>query len=775
MTDIEQFSTSAQPLLEVKQLVREFPAGEHTVQILKGIDLKIYAGELVAIVGQSGSGKSTLMNILGCLDKPTTGSYLVNGRETQQLSADELAQLRREYFGFIFQRYHLLGDLTASGNVEVPAVYAGIDAEQRHQRSAELLSELGLGERLHHRPNQLSGGQQQRVSIARALMNGGDVILADEPTGALDKKSGIEVMRILRELNAKGHTIILVTHDANVAKNATRIIEISDGVIISDRANTPDIEQNSEQSTHQHDNEQQTADNSSTENTTEDATDNRSNHVLTIPLSQIAKSMIPFRFSAPEKRLKIRRLPLEAIKASKEQAQGERKSYIHKRLHDIQWELASHQAETETQTHDDTSPQTITSQPTHQQQKASAWRAILDRFAEAFRMALLAMNAHRMRTFLTMLGIIIGIASVVSVVALGNGTQQKILDDISSMGTNTITVFQGRGFGDNSRTANRRTLVPADADALAQQPYVEAVSPLVTTSLTARYQETEATASIQGVSADYFNVQGLNFAQGQSFNQTDTTQLAQNAVIDENTRKAFFANSDPVGQVIFLGKLPVRIVGVLQAEKKSMMSSDSLTVYLPYSTVMSRILGQAHVRNIVVRVKDEYPSAVAENAILSLLEQRHNAQDVFTQNSDSIREMVEETTQTMTLLVSAIAVISLVVGGIGVMNIMLVSVTERTQEIGVRMAVGARQSDILQQFLIEAVLVCLIGGILGVLFAFAVGQVFNTMAGGEFRMAYSTTSIISAFVCSSLIGIIFGFLPANNASKLDPVVALSRE
>lgn len=684
MTDIESISSSAQPLLEVKQLVREFPAGEQTVQILKGIDLKIYAGELVAIVGQSGSGKSTLMNILGCLDKPTTGSYLVNGRETQQLSADELAQLRREYFGFIFQRYHLLGDLTASGNVEVPAVYAGIEAEQRHQRSAELLSELGLGERLHHRPNQLSGGQQQRVSIARALMNGGDVILADEPTGALDKKSGIEVMRILRELNAKGHTIILVTHDANVAKNATRIIEISDGVIISDRANVPENVYQQE------------------DVTTETALEN---------------------------------------------------------------------------TPSTTSPQAKVKSTSHTQQKlkVNTWQAFIDRFAEAFRMALFAMNAHRMRTFLTMLGIIIGIASVVSVVALGNGTQQKILDDISSMGTNTITVFQGRGFGDNSRTANRRTLVPADADALAQQPYVEAVSPLVSTNQTARYQEIEATASIEGVSADYFNVQGLKFAQGQSFNQTDTIQLAQNAVIDENTRKAFFANSNPVGQVIFLGKLPVRIVGVLEAQKKSMMSSDSLTVYLPYSTVMSRILGQAHVRNIVVRVKDEYPSAVAENAILALLEQRHNAQDVFTQNSDSIREMVEETTQTMTLLVSAIAVISLVVGGIGVMNIMLVSVTERTQEIGVRMAVGARQSDILQQFLIEAVLVCLIGGILGVLFAFAVGQVFNTMAGGEFMMAYSTTSIISAFVCSSLIGIIFGFLPANNASKLDPVVALSRE
>ena len=229
-----------QALLEVSNLVREFPAGESTIQILKGIDLTIYEGELVAIVGKSGSGKSTLMNILGCLDRPTSGSYKVNGQETGKLEPDQLAQLRREYFGFIFQRYHLLGDLSAEGNVEVPAVYAGVTPADRKQRATALLTELGLGTKTQNRPSQLSGGQQQRVSIARALMNGGDVILVDEPTGALDSHSGVEVMRILRELNAAYHTIILVTHDMQVAKNATRIIEISDGEIISDRPNVPD-------------------------------------------------------------------------------------------------------------------------------------------------------------------------------------------------------------------------------------------------------------------------------------------------------------------------------------------------------------------------------------------------------------------------------------------------------------------------------------------------------------------------------------------------------
>ncbi|MEG2434500.1 MAG: ABC transporter permease, partial [Acinetobacter sp.] len=360
-------------------------------------------------------------------------------------------------------------------------------------------------------------------------------------------------------------------HDMNVAKNATRIIEISDGNIISDRPNTPE-----------HDDE------------------------------------------------------IDIV------AYGELKS---------------------------------------SRKKSSKWRSALDRFAEAFRMALLAMNAHRMRTFLTMLGIIIGIASVVSVVALGNGSQKQILENISSLGTNTITVFQGRGFGDNSKTAQFKTLVPSDADALSEQPYVEAVSPTVNSSVTARFKEIEASATVNGVSSDFFNVKGLTFASGQAFDKQSVTQRAQDVVIDSNTKKTFFSDgTDPLGQVILLGSVPSRIIGVVDAQQGMMGNSDSLNVYLPYSTVMSRMLGQANVRSIIVRVKDEYPTAVAENAILALLEQRHGAQDVFTQNSDSIRETIEQTTQTMTLLVSAIAVISLVVGGIGVMNIMLVSVTERTQE-----------------------------------------------------------------------------------------------
>ena len=662
-----------QALLEVSNLVREFPAGDSTIQILKNIDLTIYEGELVAIVGQSGSGKSTLMNILGCLDRPTSGSYKVSGQETGKLEPDDLAKLRREYFGFIFQRYHLLGDLSAEGNVEVPAVYAGVNPAERKQRATVLLTELGLGSKTQNRPSQLSGGQQQRVSIARALMNGGDVILADEPTGALDSHSGVEVMRILRELNAAGHTVIIVTHDMQVAKNATRIIEISDGEIIADRANTPE--------------------------------------------SAATQKAEPDPDAAPA--------------------------------------LAHKQSKS---------------------QSVSSWRSFLDRLSEAFQMALISMNAHRMRTFLTMLGIIIGIASVVTVVALGNGSQKQILENISSLGTNTITVFQGRGFGDNSKTANFKTLVPTDADALATQPYVTAVSPMVSSSKTIRYQENEATATINGVGNDFFGVRGLTFKDGQSFDAVSVRDRSQDVVIDTNTQKQFFADgTNPIGQVILLGSVPARIIGIIEPQSSAMGSDDSLNVYMPYTTVMSRMLGQSNVRSIIVRINDQYSTSAAENAIVNLLTLRHGQQDIFTMNSDSIRQTIEKTTSTMTLLVSAIAVISLVVGGIGVMNIMLVSVTERTQEIGVRMAVGARQSDILQQFLIEAILVCLIGGVLGVLLSLGLGQLINKVAAGNFAVAYSTTSIVAAFVCSTLIGVVFGFLPARNAAQLDPVAALSRE
>jgi macrolide transport system ATP-binding/permease protein len=648
-------------LLELRDLCRDYPAGDQTLRVLDHVNLTIHAGEMVAIVGASGSGKSTLMNILGCLDRPTEGCYTVAGRETGALEPDELARLRREHFGFIFQRYHLLTDLNAIGNVEIPAIYAGKDRQERHKRARMLLQRLGLADRMHHHPNQLSGGQQQRVSIARALMNGGQVILADEPTGALDSKSGHEMMNVLRELNADGHTIIIVTHDMQVAKNARRIIEISDGKIISDVL---------------HDS----------------------------PVTQ-AK-------------------PPELVSTG---------------------------------------------------HLANVWLAWRDRLAEAFRMAMVAMASHRLRTFLTMLGIIIGIASVVSVVALGQGTRQSILNDISSMGTNTIDIYPGTGFGD-IRSGMVQTLVPADAAALAEQGYVDSVTPTVSTSKVLRIGNLAANGTVSGVGWQYFRVRGLEIAEGQLFDETSEKTLAQEVVIDDNTRKTLFPNQQTaVGKVILLGSLPARIIGVTKKKDSGFGNNDSLNVWIPYTTAQSRMLGQYYLRSITVRIRDTVSSSAAEAGISRLMTLRHRGQkDFYLFNTDTIRQTIEKTTATMALLISSIAVISLVVGGIGVMNIMLVSVTERTREIGVRMAVGARQSDIMQQFLIEAVLVCLAGGILGVLLARGIGLVVTEFA-PNFKMMYSTASIIAAFGCSTLIGLIFGFMPARNAARLDPVDALARE
>jgi macrolide transport system ATP-binding/permease protein len=650
------------PLIKLENIIREFPAGESTIQVLKGINLTINAGEMVAIIGASGSGKSTLMNILGCLDKPTKGAYSISGRTTGQLSPDQLAELRREHFGFIFQRYHLLNALTAQGNVEIPAIYAGVTNEQRKRRAADILSRLGLADKINNKPNQLSGGQQQRVSIGRALINGGQIILADEPTGALDRQSGLEVMSILRELHQQGHTVIIVTHDPNIAQSAERIIEISDGHIVSDTTNP---------------------------NYAPKHIDNRQ---------------------------------VKRIEITKTQDNFSAKYY---------------------------------------------------RFRDAFKMAILSMSSQRLRTFLTMLGIIIGIASVVSMVALGQGTKQKILDNMNSLGTSTLEIHAGSGFGD--RNADKiTTLRSSDADFLAQQSFVHSTTPNLATSVYFRINNLVVTGTVNGVSDQYFAVQGYTISQGKFFDKTSVMTSAQEAVIDNNTVKRLFSNQNPIGKILMVGQLPIRIIGVATKQQQRFGNNENLNIWLPYTTVINRMVGQTSLKSITVRINDNIDLDVAEQAINTIMLQRHGNKDFFIINSNSIRETVNSSTLIFTLLISSIALISLVVGGIGIMNIMLVSVTERTREIGVRMAVGARSSDILQQFLIEAVLVCLIGGTIGILLSFVVGFVFNSLV-TIFAMRFSVLSIVMAFGFSSIIGIIFGYFPARRAAKLDPIHALERE
>ncbi len=643
-------------LIECKNINRYFGSGANRVHVLKDVSLSIEKGDFVAIIGQSGSGKSTLMNILGCLDTATSGSYQIDGIETAKMEPDELAALRRERFGFIFQRYNLLGSLTARDNVALPAVYMGMGGKERSARAEKLLQDLGLEGKEGNKPSELSGGQQQRVSIARALMNGGEIIFADEPTGALDTASGKNVIEIIQKLHKEGHTVIMVTHDPGIAAIANRIIEIRDGEIISDSSKNPEI---------------------------------------------------------PESKI-------ERIK------------------------------------------------------EKSSWLFYYDQFVEAFKMSVQAIMAHKMRSLLTMLGIIIGIASVVSVVALGNGSEKKILADISAMGTNTISIFPGRGFGDR-RSGRIKTLTIDDAKVIAKQSYVASATPQTTSGGTLTYRNTDLSASLYGVGEQYFDVLGLKLESGRLFDETDVKEDAQVVVIDQNTKeKLFGADVNPLGKTVLFNKRPLTVIGVMKKEENSFGNADVLMLWSPYTTVMHQITGESHTNSITVKIKDDANTQVAEKGLTELLKTRHGTEDFFMNNSDSIKQMVESTTGTMKLLISSIALISLVVGGIGVMNIMLVSVTERTKEIGVRMAIGARRNNILQQFLIEAVLICIIGGLVGVGLSTAISLVFNQFV-TEFPMEISIGSVIGAVVCSTAIGVAFGFMPANKASKLNPIDALSKD
>ncbi len=644
-------------IIKLKGINKYYGTGENSVHVLRDIDLTIQKGDFVAIMGQSGSGKSTLMNILGCLDTPTSGSYLINGAEAGRMSPDQLSELRCKTFGFIFQRYNLLGSLSALDNVALPAVYLGMDAAGRTERAKHLLEELGMGDKLKNRPNELSGGQQQRVSIARALMNGGDVILADEPTGALDSRSGENVMEIITRLHRDGHTVIVVTHDKNIAAYASRVIEIKDGRITAD--------------------------------------------------TRTGDTLYPANYGAG------------GVKKS-------RLGYIR------------------------------------------------DRVSEALRMSVQAILAHKMRSLLTMLGIIIGIASVVSVVALGRGSQERIMSSISAMGTNTIDIYPGANFGD-MRSGRVKTLTVDDSNVLGRQSYLDSSTPNVSTGGTLVLGNISVSATLNGAGQQYYDVKGITVNSGRWFTPDEVKNLSSVVVIDQNTKKNLFPDgSNPLGSIVIFNKKPLEVIGVATRPSMGGMNSEALNMWAPYTTVMSKITGQKNITSITVKVSDNVNSQIAEKNITQLLTVKHGKKDFFVNNTDSIKQTVQSTTNTMTLLISSIALISLVVGGIGVMNIMLVSVTERTREIGIRMAIGARQGNILEQFLCEAVLICMIGGVTGILLSGVIGYIFNNFVSG-FTMLFSMESLILAMGCSTSIGVIFGFMPARSASRLNPVDALARD
>ncbi|SDF91890.1 MacB family efflux pump subunit [Desulfovibrio legallii] len=642
------------PLIAVERVSKWYGVEPNRVQVLHEVSFTIERGEFVAIMGPSGSGKSTLMNLLGCLDTPGAGVCRINGQDTAALDADALSDLRCAYLGFVFQRYNLLSSCSAVENVALPAVYAGTGKAVRLARAAALLRSLGLEDRLRSLPVELSGGQQQRVSIARALMNGGEIILADEPTGALDSVSGKQVMDTLEALNRKGHTVIVVTHDPTVAARAARVIRISDGRLAADERTRPAAD----------------------------------------------AAALPQAAAAP------------------------------------------------------------------------AWGR-LERLREAARMSVQAIWAHKLRSCLTMLGIIIGIAAVVCVMALGRGSQEKIVADISAMGTNTIDIFPGKDFGDR-HAAKVTTLTAADAAVLARQTYLASSTPNASASGTLTWRNISVTAQLNGVGASYFDVKGLELASGRFFDAADVRANASCVVIDDNTRKKLFPLGDAAGQVVLFNKRPLRVVGVVKKKDMGFGPSDTLNLWAPYTTVMYRVSGTHSISSITVKVADAVPPLLAEQNIVRLLTARHGSKDFFTFNTDTIKKTVESATGTMTLLVTGIALIALVVGGIGVMNIMLVSVTERTREIGLRMAVGARRGHIMEQFLMEAIFICLAGSLAGILLATAVSGLADMLA-VAFPLRIAADSIVLSVVCSSLIGTVFGFVPARNAARLNPIEALARE
>jgi macrolide transport system ATP-binding/permease protein len=643
------------PLIEISNVTKHYQQGATTVRALDGISLTIEAGEFVAIMGQSGSGKSTLMNIIGCLDRPSSGDYRVTGIGVETLSADELAALRCRTFGFVFQRFNLLAGITAAENVEIPAAYAGRPKRERMARAKQLLARLGLGERTDHRPTELSGGQQQRVSIARALMNEAPVILADEPTGALDSRSGEEVLALLKELHAEGRTVILITHNPEIAEHTHRVIHIADGLIKSDERRV-------------------------TGNTAE----------------------------APEFTLDL--------------------------------------------------------------QQRNRW---LPDLVEATKMALHSMRVNLFRTALTLLGVVIGVAAVVAMLAIGDGSKQQVLERISAMGTNLLVIRPGapgvRVAGDNA------TLVEEDARAIAELSAVTAVSPERATRVTVRYGNIDYATQIQGAWPGYAIARDWAMAEGSFISEDDVKGYAPVVVLGQTVAQTLFPGGEsPIGKYLLVRNVPFEITGVLSARGATPWGADQDDlVVMPLSTGYMRLFGRRFLNTITVLVANADEIDTTQAAIEKLVTERHRGvTDFRIRNTASILEAAIATQETLTLLLASVAAISLLVGGIGVMNIMLVSVTERTREIGVRMATGARMGNILLQFNTEALVVCGIGGLVGVLLGIAVALVVQSFG---VAILLSPLPAILAFSCAFLTGLLFGYLPARKAALMDPVVALSYE
>ena len=644
----------SEPLLQLQSITRVYGKDSAEVRALDGVDLTITEGEFVAIVGQSGSGKSTLMNLLGCLDRPTGGTYRIHGQDVSKMDADDLASLRRRTFGFVFQRYNLLANVSALENVEIPAVYAGVRQSERKTRARELLARLGLNGREKSRPGQLSGGQQQRVAVARALMNDAEVILADEPTGALDSGTSRELLELLEGLHQSGRTVILITHDQKVAARADRTIEIRDGKIIADSGAVP------------------------------------------------------------------------------------------------------------------------RSKPCFEHRTARTSPSFILQLTESIKTAFRSLRANLFRTALTLLGVVIGVAAVVAMLAVGQGSQRDVMARFEDMGANLLFVRPGGDRGARMRGDAIATLTLEDADALGELDNVIAAVPSRSGSATLRRGNADHRGSVEGVSEDWLLANNRRVEYGTFFTAEDVDRRVGVVVLGTTTAGELFDNvSDAVGEYVFLSGAPFEIAGVLEEKGASSFGSDQDDIALiPITTGMMRVFGSSYLSSITIAVEDTDVISSTESEANTLLLDRHGTEDFRIRNTASILESVQQTQNSFSMLLGAVASISLLVGGIGVMNIMLVSVSERTREIGVRMATGARRSDILVQFIVEAVVVCALGGMIGILSGFGICAILVNLGTS---IAITPLPAILAFSTAFLTGFVFGFLPARNASRLDPVRALSAE
>jgi macrolide transport system ATP-binding/permease protein len=665
-------------LFELEGITRSYMVGGGELKVLKGIDLTIEEGEFVAIMGPSGSGKSTMMQILGLLDRPTSGSYRLLGRDVSNLSDDEGAVLRSKTIGFIFQMFNLLARTSALDNVALPMIYSG--APNRDVRATEVLTMVGLQDRLDHAPNQLSGGQQQRVAIARALVNSPKILFADEPTGNLASAQAEEILKELQALNRGGITVIMVTHEPDIAAYAKRVIKIKDGVIISDELNPVD--------------------------------------------PRDAKAAAAGGLAAK----------------MKPQTRGE--SFAKYELVTPKLNFAE--------------------------------------FGEYGASAMRAMAANKVRSALSMLGILIGVGAVIAMLAIGKGAQKAVEARIAGLGSNLVMLIPGStsvgGVRGGSGTFSR--LTPVDVKAISRINHVARVEGNVRGNGQVVYKSNNWSTQVFGVTPLYAKMHAADPYYGRFFTDDEEQHMDRVALVGQTVVNNLFKKENPVGQIMKVNQLDFKVIGVLPIKGSQGFNDQDDVVLIPLHTAMKRVLGKLYIDFIYVEADAPETINPVIADIQRLMRRRHHLpdwkDDDFTlRNMADIQAALSGTTQTFTLLLGIVAAISLLVGGIGIMNIMLVSVSERTREIGLRKAVGAARRAILSQFLIEAGVLSTVGGVIGIVLGVTVSMSLSYFAG--WAAVVTPQSVVVAFFFSATVGVVFGFWPARKASLLSPIEALRYE